>query len=224
MESKTSSSESKTSSSESKTSSLESKTSSLKSKTPWATSSEKSCTRGGECYRLSNRQTSSAAGEVAHVKVPQMYTHSKSMLAAITYTGIVEVCPKINKVGQGGGTKSQDFYAFLNLVMDKLDGRNLKYKGWNIICDNAPIHTAHYIANRVSERIYKLVLLPRYSPFLNPIENFFSKVKLLFRHIDDNINFIDQTSENQTEDLEQRLTSSLAKVTLSDYVDGLIIL
>ncbi|KAG2209645.1 hypothetical protein INT45_010926 [Circinella minor] len=159
----------------------------------------------------------SAAGEVAHVKVPQMYTCSRSMLAVITYTGIVEVCLKINKVGQGGGTKSRDFYAFLNLVMDKLDGRNLKYKGWNIICDNAPIHTAHYIANRVSERGYKLVLLPRYSPFLNPIENFFSKVKLLFRHIDDNTNFIEQTSENQTEDLEQRLTSSLAKVTLSDY-------
>ncbi|KAG2220395.1 hypothetical protein INT45_006566 [Circinella minor] len=127
----------------------------------------------------------SAAGEVAHVKVPQMYT--------------LEVCLKINKVGQGGRTKSRDFYAFLNLVMDKLDGRNLKYKGWNIMCDNAPIHTAHYIANRVSER-----------------ENFFSEVKLLFRHIDDNTNFIEQTSENQTEDLEQRLTLSLAKVILSD--------
>ncbi|KAG2216475.1 hypothetical protein INT45_014035 [Circinella minor] len=102
----------------------------------------------------------SPAGEVAHVKVPQMYTRSRSMLAAIAYTGIVDVCLKINKVGQGGGTKSRDFYAFLNLVMDKRDSRNLKDKGWNIICDNAPIHTAHYIANRVSKRGYKLVLLP----------------------------------------------------------------
>ena len=98
------------------------------------------------------------------------------MIIAICSIGIVEACTKVNKGGKGDGTKSVDFYAFLHKLMDKLDGMNLQNEGWNIICDNAPIHTAKYIQYKVIERGYKLVFLPRYLPFLNPIEEFFSKV------------------------------------------------
>lgn len=104
----------------------------------------------------------SSVKEPARVVVPHMYTSSRSMLAAISNFGIVEVCTKINRRGLGGGTKTTDFYAFLNLVMDKLDARGLKDAGWSIVCDNAPIHTAHYVRDNVEKRGYALVFLPRY--------------------------------------------------------------
>lgn len=58
--------------------------------------------------------------------------------------------------------------------MDRLDeqGRH----GWHLIFDNAPIHTPKFIHDKIEQRGYHMVLLPRYSPFLNPIEEFFSKV------------------------------------------------
>ncbi|KAG2208434.1 hypothetical protein INT45_013458 [Circinella minor] len=125
-----------------------------------------------------------SVNQAAHVHVPQMYSCPCTMLAAISYIGLIEVCLKINKVGKGGGTKTNDYFAFLNCVMDCLDEKSLKDKGWNIVCNNAPIHMAHYVQSGVQKRDYRLVLLPHYSPFLNPIETFFSKVKLLYRHVE----------------------------------------
>ena len=43
--------------------------------------------------------------------------------------------------------------------------------------DNAPIHTPAKIRDLVESRHYKCLYLPPYSPFLNPIEEFWSKVK-----------------------------------------------
>ncbi|KAG2216394.1 hypothetical protein INT45_012483 [Circinella minor] len=148
-----------------------------------------------------------AVNQAAHVHVPQMYSRPRTMLAAISYTGLIEVCLKINKVGKGGGTKTNDYFAFLNCIMDCLDEKGLKDKGWNIVCDNAPIHTVHYVQSGVQKRGYRLVLLPRYSsPFLNPIETFFKAES--------------QEAENtilgQTANMNDRLKSAMAQVTPND--------
>lgn len=156
------------------------------------------------------------AGRVAHIKIPQMHARTRSILAAISYSGIVEVCTKVN-TGQGGGTKSKDFFAFLHLVLHRHDERGLKDKGWNIVCDNAPIHTALYIRNMVSERGYRFILLPHYSPFLNPIEEFFSKVKLLFRHVDNSDRYHESSAQSQNDDIDERLKRAVASCTISDY-------
>jgi transposase len=50
-------------------------------------------------------------------------------------------------------------------------------KGFYLVMDNAPIHTAKDINAMITERGYKCVYLPPYSPELNPIENFWSIVK-----------------------------------------------
>lgn len=50
-------------------------------------------------------------------------------------------------------------------------------KGFYLVMDNAPIHTADEIKEMVKERGYKCVYLPPHSPELNPIENFWSVVK-----------------------------------------------
>ena len=155
------------------------------------------------------------SGLPALVKKKHLYARTRTMLAAVSHFGIVEVCLKVNKPGTGGGTKTRDFYAFLQRLMDKLDQRNLQHKNWNIVCDNAPIHTAHYIRDMVAERGYRLVYLPKYSPFLNPIEMMFSKVKLKFRH-DTTVYNLAHTLEGQTEDMEDRLKLALAQVTVND--------
>ena len=69
--------------------------------------------------------------------------------------------------------------AFLIHVMDVLDKRNLK--GCNSVMDNAPIHKPEKITEEVSKREYRIIYLPPYSPFLNPIEEFWAKVKTLVR-------------------------------------------
>ena len=43
--------------------------------------------------------------------------------------------------------------------------------------DNAPIHTPLKVRELVERRGYKCLYLPPHSPFLNPIEEFWSKVK-----------------------------------------------
>ncbi|KAG1164817.1 hypothetical protein G6F36_013707 [Rhizopus arrhizus] len=60
--------------------------------------------------------------------------------------------------------------------MDEMDSIP-EMKGYYIVMDNAPIHTADVIDNMITERGYKCVYLPPYSPELNPIEQFLSIVK-----------------------------------------------
>jgi transposase len=43
--------------------------------------------------------------------------------------------------------------------------------------DNAPIHKPEKITEEINKRGYRIIHLPPYSPFLNPIEVFWTKVK-----------------------------------------------
>ena len=122
----------------------------------------------------------SRKGKTAHIKVPKLRTRSKTVIAAISYTGIVDVYIKTTK----GGTHTWDFVAFLEHVMNKPDEQGRRNNSEKLIYDSAPIHTATCIGDRITERGYNFVRLPRYCPFLNPIEEFFSKVKLLFFQVD----------------------------------------
>jgi len=45
------------------------------------------------------------------------------------------------------------------------------------ITDNAAIHKTEEVSREIIERGHKIVFLPAYSPFLNPIQNSFSKWK-----------------------------------------------
>jgi transposase len=59
--------------------------------------------------------------------------------------------------------------------MNTLDKNNIK--GQYIVMDDAPIHKPKVIKALIEERGHKSIYLPPYSPFLNPIEEFWSKVK-----------------------------------------------
>ena len=145
----------------------------------------------------------SKKNEPAHIKVPKLRSSSLSLLAAICHDGLVEASIKIGK----GGTKTVDFYVFLDRVMDELVAD--KKDGWNLVFDNAPIHTANYLRERVSRRGFNAVFLPKYSPFLNPIEEYFSKIKALCR----------RTKFAEKEDsLEGRMVAAMAAVKDEDYL------
>ncbi|KAG2216119.1 hypothetical protein INT45_011319 [Circinella minor] len=74
------------------------------------------------------------------------------------------------------GTRTEHLIVFLNKVIDILDENDIK--GRYLVMDNAPIHTNLPIARLVEQRGYKCTYLAPYSPFLDPIKEFWSKVKL----------------------------------------------
>jgi transposase len=73
------------------------------------------------------------------------------------------------------GTRTEHFLTYLSNVIDVLDRNDMK--GHYLVMDNAPIHTPLKVRELVESRGYKCLYLPPYSPFLNPIEEFWSKVK-----------------------------------------------
>ncbi|CEP09353.1 hypothetical protein [Parasitella parasitica] len=71
--------------------------------------------------------------------------------------------------------RCEHFLEFLSNVMDTLDQHGMK--GRYLVMDNASIHKVNEVQNLIENRGYKATYLPPYSPFLNPIELFWSKVK-----------------------------------------------
>lgn len=60
--------------------------------------------------------------------------------------------------------------------MDVLDRHN-KHSFYNIVMDNCGIHHSHYVVDAIEIRGFKPLFIPPYSPFLNPIEECWSKTK-----------------------------------------------
>ena len=69
--------------------------------------------------------------------------------------------------------------AFL-VYIDKVLGPTLK-PGDIVVMDNLPAHKGEIVRNRIEATGARLLLLPPYSPDLNPIELAFSKLKALLR-------------------------------------------
>ena len=88
--------------------------------------------------------------------------------------------------------------------MDCLDRNGLH--GYYLVMDNAPIHKPIAIRALIEERGYKCVYLPPYSPFLNPIEEFWSKVK----------SGIKRNPLDTGDLLTPRIMESVTNVTLQD--------
>lgn len=79
-------------------------------------------------------------------------------------------------------------------------------KGQYIVMDNAPIHKPKVIKALIKERGHKCIYLPAYSPFLNPIEEFWSKIKAGVR----------RTPSTADDRLTDRICDSAGKVTKKD--------
>lgn len=98
------------------------------------------------------------------------------------------------------GTRAIHFLKFLDGVMNCLDMNGMQ--GRYIVMDNATIHKTDEIKYYIKERGYKAIYLPPYSPFLNPIEEFWAKVRRDCLTVKDN--------------LSDRITEAAKKVTEPD--------
>lgn len=66
---------------------------------------------------------------------------------------------------------------FIEAVMDVLDKHNKKKKDMFIVMDNYRIHHSAFVVDAINKRGYKPLFIPPYSPFLNPIEECWAKIK-----------------------------------------------
>ncbi|GAN08749.1 conserved hypothetical protein [Mucor ambiguus] len=106
------------------------------------------------------------------------------------------------------GTTSSDFPEYIKQVLTTLDAANMSYK--YLVLDNASIHKAALIGSWVEQRDYKLLFLPPslYSPFLNPIEEFWSKLKTVVNN--------DPSSVRQNEKISDRIRNASLHISRKD--------
>ena len=73
------------------------------------------------------------------------------------------------------GTTAYHIVKFMESVLNILDKHDKK--GMFIVIDNCRIHHSRFVVNLIHSRGYKPLFMPPYSPFLNPIEECWSKIK-----------------------------------------------
>ena len=102
--------------------------------------------------------------------VPAVRSRNFSLCAALSCQGL------INYDVIDRAFRATDFREFLEGLIDLLKTEHENEK-FIFIADNASIHKVRNIRELVEAVGFILLFLPPYSPFLNPIENSFSKWK-----------------------------------------------
>jgi transposase len=109
-------------------------------------------------------------GERAVSSTPQKHWSVMTMVAAIGLSGVVA------SLTYEGATDSESFAAFIEQVL----GPQLR-SGDVVFMDNLSAHKTVRVRQALEARGATMVLLPPYSPDLNPIEKAWSKVKSCLR-------------------------------------------
>ncbi|KAG2213201.1 hypothetical protein INT47_011350 [Mucor saturninus] len=115
------------------------------------------------------------AGFNANLICGQGYFEERLNKCCISYHGVEDVSVKIVK----GGTTGDIFREFVRGIMKKLDDTNAGPHFF--VMDNASIHKTPAVKELLKNSNHQMCLLPPYSPFLNPIEECFSKLKTLVK-------------------------------------------
>ncbi|CAO3665054.1 unnamed protein product [Rhizopus stolonifer] len=120
---------------------------------------------------INRTQARARRNEPARIIVP---TSSKgrnvTIFGAISHRG-VELLAKHNT---DGTTRTTNFLDFIDSLIEHLD--SVGARGSYVVYDNAPIHGTA-AAQKLEAAGYNPLKLPPWSPFLNPIEECFSKLK-----------------------------------------------
>jgi transposase len=109
-------------------------------------------------------------GERAVSSTPQKHWSVMTMVAAISLTGVVA------SLTYEGATDSESFAAFIEQVL----GSQLR-SGDVVFMDNLSAHKTVRVRQALEARGATMVLLPPYSPDMNPIEMAWSKTKSWLR-------------------------------------------
>jgi transposase len=111
----------------------------------------------------------SERGTPARVSVPRLRSKNITVMAAISYNQLNHY-----KIMEKNGDRFS-FLEFLTELNEKIPPHS------TIVLDNVRFHRCQEIVNFVVNSGHQLKFLPPYSPFFNPIENFFSQWKALVR-------------------------------------------
>jgi transposase len=111
----------------------------------------------------------SLRGKIAHVETSNLRTKNLSLCGVINKNGVYLFEVLDNPYN------TEKFVSFITNFMQHLtrDG----FLNCKIVMDNVAFHKVGSIRNIIEESGHSIVFLPPYSPFLNPIENVFSKWK-----------------------------------------------
>lgn len=127
-------------------------------------------------------------GKPAKGTIPTGKGVTFTILYAVSQAGIIDIWVKKTrnsfsekrktdgkeiKVNGKFGTRTEHSLSYLSNVLNVRDKNGMK--GHYIVMDNTPIRKPKVIWELIEERDYKCLRLPPYSPFLNPIEEFWSK-------------------------------------------------
>lgn len=116
----------------------------------------------------------SAIGSPAVHNVSGLRSRNISVCCAMNKEGIFKYTP------QTTAFKSITFAQFITELLEKFNSLNINHAV--IILDNVPFHKHGDVREIFSNnQRYRLMFLPPYSPFLNPIENMFAKWKQVLR-------------------------------------------
>lgn len=119
---------------------------------------------------LTPRYARAPTGERAYGKAPKNWGKNVTLISSITVEGMG---PSMSIEG------SSDTESF-GLYMRDVLAPQLK-RAQIIVMDNLSVHRSKWVRELIEERGCELWLLPSYSPDFNPIEEAFSKVKILLR-------------------------------------------
>lgn len=116
----------------------------------------------------------SLVGTAATKVVPQIRTRNVSIVCAMNRGGILHYISKKRAINQGV------FAEFVKELNTNMNGHNVGHQPI-LIMDNVAFHKCTTVRETIVAEGFDVMYLPPYSPFLNPIENLFSKWKNIVR-------------------------------------------
>lgn len=153
-------------------------------------------------FQVSMRVTKgrSLIGSTPNIRVPNIRSRNISVCCAIS-----KYCLKFKKISiTPYNTKS--FLGYIEEFFKFLDNQNINKCKYVLIMDNVAFHKNTNISEIIKRNEHKLVFLPPYSPFLNPIENAFSKWK----------NYVRRKCPNTEEELFLYMEEGFNTITADD--------
>jgi transposase len=127
----------------------------------------------GFCYTMRLRRGRSARGQRANLQMPTIHSRNNSVAAAMSWNSLLYY--RI----QDRPYNTDHFGSFIGELCTIFDASSMN--SMVLVMDNVAFHRSASIRAICEAYGHKLLFLPPYTPFLNPIENLFSKWKQLVK-------------------------------------------
>jgi transposase len=101
---------------------------------------------------------------------------------------------------------SERYGRYLTALFETL--RQQQIQNCVFVLDNVPFHRSEVVRNTFSAFGHRVIFLPPYSPFLNPIEEAFSKIKTIVR----------REEPQNIGDLLEKIRSAASRITVQDFL------